>query len=256
MTDSDPKNRFSDRVGNYVRYRPGYPSDVLKFLVDTLQLRATSVVVDVGSGTGIFSKLLLQSGAQVYAVEPNEPMRTAAEQELGSYDTFHSISGSAEQTGLPAHSVDFVTAATAFHWFDQEKARIEFRRMLRPGGYVVLIWNVRKDRDEGFSRDYEELLKLYGTDYSKLDSKKVAHNEIMTRFFAPNHFSEVKFANFQEFDFAGLKGRLMSSSYIPNESHPRHQSMLEDLKAIFNRYQVNGAVRMSYDTKLYWGQLS
>jgi len=147
--------RFSDRVEDYVRYRPGYPSAVIDLFKAELGLGAGTCVADAGSGTGIFSELLLRAGATVYGVEPNPEMRAAAERLLAGYSGFHSIAAPAEDTGLPGGSFDLVTAAQAFHWFDAQRARTEFSRLLRPGGHVALVWNGRETASTPFLAAYE-----------------------------------------------------------------------------------------------------
>src|SRR5437899_1233764 len=130
--------RFTDRVADYVRFRPHYPPAVFAELRDRLGLGAGSSVADVGSGTGISARPLLEMGCTVFAVEPNAAMRSAAEQWLGDFPRFQSIAGTAEATTLAEHSVDAVVAAQAFHWFDAASARREFQRILKPRGWVAL----------------------------------------------------------------------------------------------------------------------
>src|SRR5713226_3126779 len=144
MTFADAKQRFSNRVVDYVRYRPGYPSAVLDLLRSECGLQSSHVIADIGSGTGIMSKLFLENGNRVFGVEPNTEMRQAGEEYLASYDGFSSIEGSAESTTLGDSSIDFVTAGQAFHWFEKEKTRAEFRRILRGKGWVVIAWNDRR----------------------------------------------------------------------------------------------------------------
>ena len=150
----DPTQRFSNRVENYRRYRPGYPPAILDLLAAKCGLSQTSVAADVGSGTGILTKLLLKSGGRIFGVEPNPEMRAAGERDLNHHLNFTSVAGTAEATTLPDHSVDLITAGQAFHWFDRDKTRAEFLRILRPGGWVVLIWNDRNISDRPFFRAY------------------------------------------------------------------------------------------------------
>jgi SAM-dependent methyltransferase len=202
-------NRFSSRVDNYVKYRPGYPSEIVDLLKSDCGLTESSVIADLGSGTGILSELFLRNGNTVFGVEPNEPMRSAGEQLLEGYDNFESVNGNAEATTLPAQSVDFVTAAQAFHWFDPAAAKHEFIRVLKPGGWVVLVWNERLVDSTAFLRDYESLLLRYGTDYQEIrhENAKVRIADL----FAPASFQLRTLENLQHFDFEGLKGRLNSS---------------------------------------------
>jgi SAM-dependent methyltransferase len=252
---ADSRRRFSDRVDNYVRYRPGYPPKVLDALRAGGVLRPASVVADVGSGTGISAELFLRDGHTVYGVEPNEEMRRAAEKLLlPRFPNFRSVDGSAEATTLPAASLDLVVAAQAFHWFDLTKARQEFRRILRPGGHVVLLWNTRKTGGSPFLEAYERLLIEYGTDYRRVRHDN-ASLERVEKFFAPAPFKAVRFSNEQSFDLAGVEGRLLSSSYAPAPGHPRHEAMMRALWGIFDEFADAGRVRFLYDTEVYVGGL-
>jgi SAM-dependent methyltransferase len=251
----DPTQRFSSRVENYIRYRPGYPPAILDLLAAKCGLTSAATVADVGSGTGILTGLLLKSGARVFGVEPNADMRRAGEKLLADQPNFTSVAGTAEATTLPDQSVDLITAGQAFHWFDREKARREFGRILRPGGWVVLIWNDRNISDRPFFRAYERLLVTYGTDYTAVNHKNV-DSEIIGSFFGPTGFGEASHPNDQTFDFAGLKGRLLSSSYAPEADDPRHAPMLAALQSLFAAYQTNGTVTFDYDTTVFFGRLS
>jgi len=250
----DTTRRFSDRVADYVRYRPGYPEAVIESLAAEAGLSAQSVVADVGSGTGISAEPFLRLGCAVYAVEPNTEMHRAAEERLGVYPRFVSVPGTAEATGLPDGSVDFVVSAQAFHWFDRGKARAEFARILRPGGWVVLLWNSRLTDTTPFLRAYEGLLHRFGTDYREVHHRYLGE-EAVRSFFVPGRCERRAFPNAQSFGLEGLKGRLLSSSYTPAAGHPNHLPMLEELARLFAEHQEAGRVRFLYDTELYFGRL-
>ena len=245
---SDPKKRFSSRVENYIKYRPSYPRKIIKFLTEKKILNKNIVIADIGSGTGILSDLFLKNGNRVYGVEPNPDMRKAAEKLLEKYNKFISISGSAEKTGLKESSIDLITAGQAFHWFDVEKTKREFKKILKPNGYVVLIWNNRKKSGDNLSSDYEKFVLKYGTDYKEVRKNEKNVNEFY-------EYNKKVFYNYQELDYDGFKGRLLSTSYIPLEDNPRFNKMLEDLKKIFLTYQKNGTVRLEYNTEVYYGKL-
>ncbi|HEV7683788.1 MAG TPA: class I SAM-dependent methyltransferase [Pyrinomonadaceae bacterium] len=250
----DPLQRFSSRADNYVKYRPTYPAGVIEILKFRCGLTETSVIADVGSGTGILTKLLLDNGNVVFAIEPNAAMRVAAEQLLDSSAGFRSVGANAEATTLEPHSVDFVTAAQAFHWFDRAKAKREFARILKPGGWVVLIWNERRLDATAFLRAYEDLLLRYGTDYQNVRHEKVTGE--IAEFFAPDTCELQILENVQLFDFESLKGRLLSSSYAPDSDQPNFPAMLNELEEIFNANQKDGIVSFEYETKVYYGHLS
>ncbi len=250
-----PTERFSSRVENYAKYRPSYPPQILDLLREKCKLSGESIIADVGSGTGIFTALLLKNKSTVFAVEPNQPMRETAEKSLGSFPNFRSLNGTAETIPLPDRSVDFITAAQAFHWFHRNKTRPEFLRVLKPGGWLVLIWNDRRADSTPFLKSYEALLQKFGTDYQKVNHRHIDDQSI-TDFFAPAAFQKAIFFNEQRFDYEGLKGRLLSSSYVPAEGHPDFDSMLDELKHIFEKHQRDDAVTFEYDTLVYFGQLS
>ena len=252
MTDST--QRFSDRVADYVRWRPSYPGGVIDALNKAGLLRPESMVTDIGSGTGIFSALLVPHCARVFAVEPNAPMRAAAEAQLGAQKNFTSVAGTAEATTLPDASVDLVVAAQAFHWFDAPRARREFARILRPGGRVALVWNERLTDTTPFLADYESLLRRRATDYAKVNHANLDAQDL-GGFFGPGGFVLETFDYRQDFDLAGLTGRLLSSSYAPAAGQPGHDEMLRELGEIFARRQESGRVAFLYQTKLYHGAL-
>jgi SAM-dependent methyltransferase len=246
-------SRFSDRVENYVRYRPGYPPEVLEALKSECGLTKDHLVVDIASGTGIWTRMLLVNGNCVFGVEPNTEMRQAGERFLAEFAKFTSVAGTAEATTLSDASVDFVTAAQAAHWFDRERARREFARILRPNGWLVLLWNERITDSTQFLRDYENLLLAYGTDYQDVRHERTTAE--VDEFFEPAPFRERVFAMRQEFDYTGLEGRLLSSSYAPGPSHPKHAPMLRELRRIFGAHAVEDRVRFEYKTRLYFGRL-
>jgi SAM-dependent methyltransferase len=247
-------SRFSDRVENYIKYRPNYPQEVISFLTEKGILHKNSVVADMGSGTGISAELFLKNGNVVFGIEPNEGMRLAAERLLALYTNFRSVDASAEKTGLESASIDLVIAGQAFHWFDVEASKAEFRRILRPGGTVGLLWNDRKTEVEGFLKEYEALLQAYSTDYKEVNHKNM-DAVIFDAFFGKGRWQEQVFHNVQVFDFEGLKGRLLSSSYAPAKGHPKHEPMLKALKELFDKYQKNNSVMIDYDTRLFYGKL-
>jgi len=248
-----PTARFSDRVENYVRYRPGYPAEVLELLRAECGLRANHVVADIASGTGIFTRLLLENGNSVFAVEPNAEMREMGMHQLDAFDRLVSVAGTAEETTLRSASVDFVTSAQAAHWFDLPLARAEFARILRPEGWCVLIWNERRTASTPFLQDYENVLLTYGTDYKDVRHERTT--AMIHEFFAPTPYQERVFTLCQRFDYEGLAGRLLSSSYAPLEGHPSHTPMMQELLKLFRAHAKGGNVEFEYDTRVYYAQL-
>ena len=253
MPASNATSRFSDRVENYIRYRPGYPREALEALNRECGLMPSHVIADVASGTGIWTRMLLENGNRVYAVEPNVDMRQAGERLLAEFATLTSVDGSAEATALPDASVDLVTSAQAAHWFDRKRTRLEFARILKLGGWLVLLWNEREVDTTPFLRDYEQLLLTFGTDYKDVRHERTTDS--VNEFFDPLPYEERVFATRQEFDYTGLEGRLLSSSYAPGPGHPKHEPMLKELRRIFEQHMRNGIVGFDYKTRVYFGKL-
>jgi ubiquinone/menaquinone biosynthesis C-methylase UbiE len=249
-------NRFSDRVENYVKYRPDYPQAVFDFLLAEDILRDDNIVADVGSGTGISAFPILKMGLTVIGIEPNTEMRKAAEIFLKEFPKFISSAASAEATNLENNSVDMILAGQAFHWFDQQKCKAEFSRIIKPQGNVVLMWNDRKTDSSDFLKVYEDFLKMFATDYEQVNHKHTQNKSVFSNFFSEGKYSEQSFYNEQCVDFSGLKGRVLSASYMPNQEHPDFDFMLYCLKKIFARYQENGLVTIEYDTKIYYGKIN
>lgn len=247
--------RFSDRVDDYVRYRPDYPPALLTWLQNEHGVDSSWQVADIGAGTGISSKMFLDAGYQVTAVEPNEPMRTAAEHWLQANDRFRAINGTANDTGLADSSVDLVTVAQAFHWFDEVAARREFARVLRPQGLTAIWWNSRRLTGTPFLEGYEALLQAFGTDYTSV-AERYADDVRMRDWFAEGFRAATRFSHSQQLDFEALRGRLMSSSYAPGAGHPSHQPMLGALRELFDNCAVDGRISFDYDTRIFNGRLT
>jgi len=253
MPANNATSRFSDRVENYVRYRPGYPPQVVHALQAQCGLAPSHVAADIASGTGIWTRILLENGNPVFGVEPNAEMREAGERLLAGFPKFSSVAGTAEATTLADHSMDFVTAAQAAHWFHREQARREFVRILKPGGWLVLLWNERLTNSTKFLRDYEQLLLTYGTDYEEVRHERTT--DAVNEFFDPAPFQKCVFEMRQEFDYAGVEGRLLSSSYAPGPEHPQHAPMLRELRRVFDANVVEGRTAFEYKTRMYFGRL-
>jgi len=247
-------SRFSDRVNNYVKYRPGYPPEVISYLEKECRLSVGSVVADVGSGTGIFTKLLLEKGYTVYAVEPNEPMRQAADEQLGNYPGYHSTNGTAGATGLPPKTTDLIVCAQAFHWFNTPGTKVEFKRILKPGGHVALIWNNRDVEADAFATAYELLLQQQSGDYERVNHQNLSETDFVN-FYRDGKYSLVKFHNQQVFDFEELAGRAFSSSYVPAEETEAGQHFKTSLQELFDCYNRHGKVVFRYQTEVYLGKV-
>lgn len=245
--------RFSDRVENYIKYRPNYPVQIIPFLKETIHLSPDWVIADIGSGTGISSEMFLNNKNKVYGVEPNKPMRDAAERLLHKQHHFISLEGTAEATSLAKNSIDLIVCGQAFHWFDKALAKPEFQRISKPTGYLLLMWNDRRT-DTPFLQAYQDMLLKLSLDYSEISNRNLDEATI-GEFFKPHHFHTQTFKNTQTFDFESLKGRLLSSSYAPLENDPKHKQMLAKLEEIFNKYSRDSKVQFEYNCNLYFGKI-
>ncbi|MFC4601036.1 class I SAM-dependent methyltransferase [Cohnella hongkongensis] len=248
------KTRFTSRVETYTKYRPSYPAEAIDYLYGVVGLNETSEVLDVGAGTGIFSRLLLERGSRVTAVEPNDAMREAALSASRNHPRFQAVAGSAEETGVQDASYDYIVSAQAFHWFDRAAAKREFRRVLKPGGKTILVWNTRLKEGTPFLEGYEKLLRGLGTDYEQVNHQNISR-EMLNDFFRKDGLSEARFDNRQVLDFDGIAGRLRSSSYTPQPGHPGYEPMMRELRELFERTSENGTVNFDYVTEVYWGEV-
>jgi len=249
----DPTKRFSNRVENYLKYRPRYPPEIVPLLESEGALTSESVIADLGSGTGFLTELFLKHGNSVFGIEPNPEMRAAGEKILAEYSRFLSVDATAEATGLPDCSIDLIVAGQAFHWFDRAAARPEFLRVLKPGGWVMLVWNGYRVETSPMMAAYQDLVVRYGTDYSEVHREVVGCD--VESFYAPGTCKCARFEFQQHFDYDGLKGRLLSASYAPEPDDPNYEAMLDDLRRTFATNQKNGRVTFEYETEVYFGQL-
>jgi len=241
--------RFSDRVDDYIKFRPHYPKEIIKVLESKIGFNKKFVIADIASGTGISSEIFLDNGNKVFAVEPNTEMRLAAELIFGDYPNFISFDGKAENSNLVNSSIDLIFCGQAFHWFNKSESKIEFSRILKQNGHIVLAWNVRNER-EAFQREYEKILLSNISEYKEVSHKNISE-KIIREFFEPKVLHFHSFENFQEFDLEGLKGRLQSSSYCPKEG-PEHDQLFKEITSLFLKYKKNGLVKFNYETKMYY----
>ena len=239
VSSVDPTGRFSQTVENYIKYRPGYPSPVIEFLTNEYGLNKQSTVADIGSGAGILTSMLLNNGNNVFAVEPNYEMRKAAEHALSDQHGFKSIDATAEATSLSNASIDFIIAAQAFHWFDNEKTKTEFKRISKKDAYIVLLWNMRDNDASITMRSYEKMLNDYAINYHNVAAENIGNSDISS-FFTPNDFHLKIFPNKQVLDLDGFLGRILSTSYIPKQGHENHDIVMKKAQQIFDENNKSG----------------
>jgi ubiquinone/menaquinone biosynthesis C-methylase UbiE len=197
--------------------------------------------------------MFLENGNRVFGVEPNEVMRAAAVKHLEKFPWFIPVAGTAEVTTLEDRSVDMVVAAQAFHWFDPDGTRAEFKRILKPGGFIVLMWNERQLDTTPFLIEYEAFLLKYANDYTKVRHENT-DAQSLRRFFEKEP-SAATFQNVQVFDFDALKGRMLSSSYMPDETSEVFPAMIEELQNLFAKHSESGRISVFYDTRIYYSQV-
>jgi SAM-dependent methyltransferase len=250
----DPVARFSDRAEDYVKYRPHYSPEVVRALQQACGLLPQHLIADVGCGTGLTAKIFLENGNRVVGVEPNRAMRVAGQNYLADHPGFSMVDGSAEATGLADASADFVVAGQAFHWFRPADTRVEFARIVKPQGWVVLVWHDRDLESTPFLRAYEDFVRRHSTDYEQVSHKYLATYDALQQFFAPDEMKLIRQHNRQQLDFDGLRGRLLSSSYVPKAGE-KHDAMMLEVPRLFSSHADNGHVRLEYDTKIYYGHL-
>jgi ubiquinone/menaquinone biosynthesis C-methylase UbiE len=248
---TDPASRFSGRVEAYLRHRPGYPAELVQELLKITGLGPGAAVADIGSGTGLFTQRLLEQDLDVFAVEPNQPMRAAAEASLGDNPLFTSVDARAEQTGLADGSLDLITAAQSFHWFNNRATRNEFARILKADARIALIWN-RRDTQQPLQKAYDAVLQEMAPEYGEVSHMNLGMEQI-AGFLELDEIEQLHFAHSQRLDFAGLLGRLKSSSYCPDEHSPHYIPLVTELLALFDHYAVDGHIDFDYDTQVFIG---
>ena len=251
---TDSISRFSRTVENYMKYRPTYPQAMVEFLQGACQLTNAATVADIGSGTGLSAEVFLKNGYRVFGVEPNTDMRLASQHVLRNYPRFISVAATAEETTLEGQSVDLITVGQAFHWFKRAQARQEFARILKPHGWVVLVWNIHR-RTTPFLISYDQFWRKYlDPQLHTSDMDTQPFDDGLRAWYAPEIVTFKSFDNTQAVDYEGLKGRVLSSSYAPTPEQPKYTTMLEELATLFQSHQTHGTVTIEYECRMCYGQ--
>ncbi|MDK9700522.1 MAG: class I SAM-dependent methyltransferase [bacterium] len=264
MYNLPPTERFSSRVDNYLKYRPHYPSEMIPRLQIEINLTAQWVIADIGVGTGFSAELLLANRNKVIGVEPNDAMRNASVAYLAEYRQLYvPVKGTAEATTLPTNSVDMILAGQAFHWFDLEKTKTEWQRILKPSGWIALVWNERRGAGTPFLEAYERLLHNFAPEYQNVDHRHIDEGTLREFFqlsesqpsnnkAAPYRYFQLPYR--QTLNWDGLVGRILSSSYVPLPGDPLLEPLLKQLAIDFSDHSDNGEIELQYDTKVYLGR--
>lgn len=251
----NPPERFTGRVESYRRYRPRYPAEIAGLLRRDCGLQDGAAVVDVAAGTGLLSEIFLAAGFVVTAVEPNAEMRAACSELKRSYPELRVLEGTAEETGLAGSAADLITVAQAMHWFDLERTRREFARILKPGGYCAVIYNNRHAGGDAFHEACERFLLKFGVDYESVKKQHVGRKRL-AQFFAPAEMKCAVFANSQALTREGFEGRILSSSYIPRPGDRRFGEMQAELQKLFEEHESGGLVTIRHECVVCYGRLT
>jgi ubiquinone/menaquinone biosynthesis C-methylase UbiE len=248
----DFTHRFTGRASVYAMNRPEYPRKLLDILTTEIGFDQNRTIADIGSGTGLLSRLFLQNGNRVFCVEPNDEMRSFAEQSLSGFSNFVSVKGRAEDTTLVNASVDLVTVGQALHWFEHQRAKKEFDRILRYNGGVCIVYNDRSEKDP-FMREYDALIQRHARDRAKVPE---INNAFLSSWFRNGIFKQFNLVNEQFLDLEGLSGRITSASYMPNPSeNEKFTTLKNDISQLFQSRAERGRVRMLYDTRVFLGKI-
>lgn len=250
----NPTGRFTGRVEAYRRYRSRYPREIIPLLCEKCGLTPDSVVADIGAGTGMLSELFLENGNRVFAVEPNAEMRAACEELTAKFPQLTCVDGTAEHTHLADDSVDLIAVGRAFHWFDHDKCRPEFERILQSRGWAVLAGLGPRRGKEPVQDEYQAILREHGIDYSRLHDRYNV-KESVKRFFEGGVLQEAEFPGAEELTYEGLEGHTLSLSVTPKPDHPGFPAMQAALKSYFEKYQHDGKMRLPMNCHIYMGQL-
>lgn len=252
MTLKDNTSLFSGRVENYIKYRPAYPPALIHLLAEKCALTPTSVIADIGSGTGILTELFLKNGNLVHAVEPNAEMRMAAEKLLERYANFISVDAAAESSTIRSQSVDFITAGQAFHWFMVDATRAEFSRILKPNGWVVLAWNLPRT-ETPFEKDYEH---FWQNELKSSHEARDQYETLVAHFFGVAQPERVRLEGVaQGMNREQLVGRILSSSAALQTGDAGYEPFLKKIHGMFERHQQNGRVILNYNAEVFIGKL-
>jgi ubiquinone/menaquinone biosynthesis C-methylase UbiE len=239
-------NRFTNKAQDYAKYRPTYPQECINYLIKNMKIK-NKIIADIGSGTGKFTELILDYIKKVYAVEPNRYMRRQAEKLLNKNKKFISINGSAENTNLKNNSLDIIISAQAFHWFDLNKTKIEFRRILKSNSKIILIWN-SKINNTKYLKEQKQILNKY------VLKENNRNKNIVNRFFS-NNYKKISFNHYQEFNLEGVLGRIKSLSYCPLPNTKEYKNIEKKINIAFKKYSKNGLIKYNYRCNAYIGKI-
>lgn len=244
---------FSGLANVYTMGRPVYATEFIDMLYSKYGVTEESIIADIGSGTGKLAKQLLDKGSMVYGVEPNADMRSIAIRELQNYAKFEAVNGTASQTTLKDNSIDYVTVAQAFHWFDVTEFKKECKRILRKDGLVFLVWNMR-DMSSVVNQASYEIYKEYCPKFKGF-SGGIQKDDIRIREFFDNDYEYVTFKNPLFYDKETFIHRSLSGSYSLRQGEEGYSEYVLRLRELFDEYEENGYLEMANNTVVYVGKI-
>ena len=247
-------DKFTDKAEVYAKYRPSYPLEYIEYLVSDAGLNEDCIIADIGSGTGILSRQLLERGFTVIGVEPNDDMRTVAEQTLKTYSRFISIEATAENTTINDNSLDIVTVAQAFHWFDLKQFRLECQRFLKQDGRVALVWNSR-DASSDINKESADVCQKYCPNFIGFSGGMEETPIAFQQFFKDGKYDFKYFRNDLQFNLIGFLGRYLSASYSPKKTDKEYNPFITALSDLFEKYSNNGEIVIPNITRSYLGSV-
>lgn len=247
------ETKFDGMGKIYAKFRPTYPHTFIEYICSNVGINHESIIADIGSGTGILTRQMLEIAKKIFAVEPNNDMRAVAENDLSNYKNFVSVNGTAENTALEKSSVDFITVAQAFHWFDRAKFKAECTRILKPEGKIILVWNSR-DFNAKSVKDSDIINRKYCPDFKGFSGgiRGAEYENGFEDFFTGKY--EIK--NFQNdffYDLDGFIGRTLSASYALKEDDEKYPAYINELTECFNKHAIDGKMIIPNITKSYAG---
>lgn len=246
----DSTTRFSGKAEGYARFRPSYPEAAVE-TIRSLGIGPGSTAADIGAGTGLFTHALAKCGCRVLAVEPNGDMLRACRAYCAGDRNVEYLQARAEETGLCDGSVDAVTAAQAFHWFDKPKCREEFKRILRPGGPVIILWNILRDDGE-FAAEYKKRNGKYRDE--AMIRNDAEDFDAQRREFFGGRFEKARFDNTQWLTREEYIGQCLSISYVPKEGESLFETYVAEMGELFDRFQKDGKIELRYMTLMSIGR--
>lgn len=250
---TDARGKFSGRGEFYAKSRPSYSGKLIDALYSDYGFSDKSVIADVGAGTGKFSVLLAKRGSQVICVEPNADMRAKLAEAVKPFPGCRVLTGSAEETGIPPKTADFVTAAQAFHWFDCEKFKRECKRIMKPGGKVVLVWNTR-ELDADVTLESQAVYEKYCPGFTGFSAGMHGSEDMINLFFSKG-FDKICFESPLNFDEEGFINRSISSSFSLRPGDEKFEEYIDAVREVFSKYQSGGRITVPNTATAYIGKI-